>query len=87
MVRTGRLESSGADRTELVSDCRQGPLHARCELILGLVARESGLIDEGLQRLQTSARLAKECGDVRCEATSLLMALRMISESQPIRGR
>ena len=55
-------------------------------MIRGLVARESGLFDDGLQRLQTAAHIAKESGDVRGAAFSLLAALRMISESQPIRA-
>ena len=86
MARTGRLERA----QRIVSDLLQRPLpdsvRARCEMVRGLVARESGLHDEGLKRFQTSARIAKECGDMRCAAFSLLMALRMISESQPIRA-
>jgi DNA-binding NtrC family response regulator len=86
MTRTGQL-----DRAKRITvDLMQGPLQrhsrARCEMILGLVARESGLFHEGLQKLQMSARLAKEGGDLQCAATSLLLALRMICENQPVRG-
>src|SRR5687767_12685007 len=86
MVRTGQIGRAKRIAVDLSQRLPPGPHHARCELILGLVARESGLVDEGLRRLQTSARLAKEAGDVRCEATALLMALRIICENQPIRG-
>ena len=86
MVRTGQVSRAKRMAVELGQRLPPGPLHARCELILGLIARESGLIEEGLMRLKTSARLAKESGDLRCEATSLLMAFRLISENPPIRG-
>jgi DNA-binding NtrC family response regulator/tetratricopeptide (TPR) repeat protein len=86
MVRTGKLERAERIVSDVMQRPLQGPLRARCEVIRGLVARESGRYVEGLQRLQASARIAKECGDIRCAAYSLLMALRMISESQPIRA-
>jgi DNA-binding NtrC family response regulator/tetratricopeptide (TPR) repeat protein len=86
MVRTGQIGRAKRIAVDLSHRLPPSPNHARCELILGLVARESGLVDQGLRRLQTSARLAKEAGDVRCEATALLMALRIICENQPIRG-
>jgi DNA-binding NtrC family response regulator len=86
MVRTGQVGRGKRIATELSQRPLVGSVPARCELILGLVARESGLVDEGLLRLQTSARLAKDAGDLQCAATSLLMALRIISETQPIRG-
>ena len=86
MARTGRLERAERIVFDLLQRPIQGSLRARCEIIRGLVARESGRFDDGLQRLQTAARIAKECGDVRCAAFSLLVALRMISEGQPIRA-
>jgi hypothetical protein len=86
MARTGRLERAERIVLDLLQRPIQGSLRARCEMIRGLVARESGRFDEGLQRLQTAARIAKESGDVRCAAFSLLVALRMISEGQPIRS-
>src|SRR6185436_17660803 len=63
MVRTGQVSRAKRMAVELDQRLPPGPLHARCELVLGLVARESGHVDEGLLRLQTSARLAKEAGD------------------------
>jgi DNA-binding NtrC family response regulator/tetratricopeptide (TPR) repeat protein len=86
MTRTGRLARARRIALDLMQRPPQTASRARCEMILGLVARESGSFDEGLQRLQASARLAKEAGDLPCAAMSLLMALRMISENQPIRG-
>ena len=86
MARTGRLERAERIVSDILQRPLQGSLRARCEMIRGLVARESGLFDAGLKRLQTAARIAKESGDVRCAAFSLLAALRMISESQPIRA-
>ncbi len=86
MARTGRLERAERIVFDVLQRPIQGSLRARCEMIRGLVARESGRFDDGLQRLQTAARIAKESGDVRCAAFSLLVALRMISESQPIRA-
>jgi len=86
MVRTGKIERAKQIATDLMRQSLQGRLRARGEMVLGLVARESGVFDEGLQRLQASARLAKEAGDVSCAAMSSLMALRMLSESQPVRG-
>ena len=85
LTRTGRLERAERIVSDILQSLPQGSLRARCEMIRGLVARESGLYDEGLQRLQTAARIAKKCGDSRCEASSLLIALRIISESQPLR--
>ena len=60
MVRTGQVSRAKRIAVDLLQRLSSGPLHARCELILGLVARESGLIEEGLVRLKTSARLAKK---------------------------
>jgi hypothetical protein len=84
MVRAGKVDRA----KRVVIDLMKRPLtdssRARCEMILGLAARESGVFGEGLQRLQTSARIARESGDLHCAAMSSLMALRMISENQPI---
>ena len=86
LVRTGQIGRAKRIAVDINQRVPPGPIHARSELILGLVARESGLVDEGLVRLQTAARLAKGAGDICCEATSLLMALRIICENQPIQG-
>jgi DNA-binding NtrC family response regulator/tetratricopeptide (TPR) repeat protein len=86
MTRTRQLDRAKRIAIDLLQRPLQSALRARCEMILGLVARESGLFHEGLHKLQTSARIAKEAGDIRGAATSLLMALRMISENQPVRS-
>jgi DNA-binding NtrC family response regulator len=86
MTRTRQLDRAKRLAVDLMQRPLQAALRARCEMIFGLVARESGLFHEGLHKLQTSARIAKEAGDIRGAATSLLMALRMISENQPVRG-
>jgi len=86
MTRTRQLDRAKRIAIDLLQRPLQSALRARCEMILGLVARESGLFHEGLHKLQTSARIAKEAGDIRGAARSLLMALRMISENQPVRG-
>jgi DNA-binding NtrC family response regulator len=86
MVRIGQVSRAKRIVMDLSQRPLSAPLQARSELVLGLVARESGLAEEGLLRLQTSARLARDAGDLQCAATSLLMALKIVSETQPIRG-
>jgi DNA-binding NtrC family response regulator len=52
-------------------------------MILGLVARDFGLIDEAVQSLQHSLRLAREHADITQAARSTLPLFRIISERQP----
>src|SRR5688572_25587069 len=85
-ARGGQLERAKRSVCDALQRSSHPNVRSRCELILGLVARDSGLFDEALQRFQTSARIAKECGDARVGALSLLMALRTISERQSIRA-
>ena len=83
MARTGRLESASHVARQIVSRPEYGPAHARCEMILGTVARDLGHIEEAVERLQRSLHSAKENGEVAQAARSALALFRIVSERQP----
>ncbi len=83
LAHTGRLESASQLARHILNrpDCTRG--HARCEAILGTVARDFGHIEEAIQSLQRSLLSAKENGDSGQAARSALAMFRIISERQP----
>ena len=82
LARTGRLESASQLARDILNrpDCVRG--HPRCEMILGIVARDLGRIEEAVQSLQRSLHSAKENGDSAVAARSALAIFRIISERQ-----
>ena len=83
IARTERLETASHIVREVLrrSECVRD--HARCEMILGTIARDLGRIDEALHRLQHSLHCAKEDGDTFQAARSALALFRIVSERQP----
>jgi DNA-binding NtrC family response regulator len=83
LARTGRLESASQLARHILSrpDCIRG--HARCETILGTVARDLGRIEEAMQCLQRSLHSSKEYGDSAEAARAALAIFRIVSERQP----
>jgi DNA-binding NtrC family response regulator len=83
IARTERFESASYIVREVLSrsDCVRD--RARCEMILGIIARDLGRIGEALQRLQHSLHCAKENGDAFQAARSALALFRIVSERQP----
>ncbi len=83
MARTGRLESASQIARQLLDRPEWTRGHARCEMILGTVARDLGRIEDALQSLQRSLHSARENGDTAQAARSALAIFRIISERQP----
>jgi len=83
MARTGRLESAKGIARSILDRHEYINWHSKCEMILGLVARDLGRIDEAIQSLQHSVRLARERRDPAQAAHSALSAFRIVSERQP----
>src|SRR6185436_12272091 len=83
LSRTGRPIAARDIANGLVHRSTPAVIRVRCEMVLGLVARELGFFEEAIQRLNSSARLAKECGHARHSADASLAALRLQVERQP----
>ena len=83
LLRTGKLESARHIARQLLSRADYVRGHARCEMVLGTVARDLGRIDEAIQTLQHSLHLAREIGDIAQAARSALAIFRIVSERQP----
>jgi DNA-binding NtrC family response regulator/tetratricopeptide (TPR) repeat protein len=83
LLRTGAPDLARTIAEPLARGSISDAARDRREMILGLIARESGSLDEAVQRLQHSARLAKERGDLVQAGLSSMMAFRIISERQP----
>ena len=66
LLRTGRLESAAQIARHLLSRVDYGHGRARCEMVLGTVARDLGRIDEAIEGLQHSLHLAREIGRASC---------------------
>jgi len=84
LARTGRLEPASHVARQVIGrpDWVRG--HPRAEMILGIIARDLGRMEEALQSLQRSLHSAKEGGDVAQAARSALAIFRIISERQPL---
>ena len=80
LARTGRLESASHVARQVII---RSDGHPRAEMILGIIARDLGRMDEALQSLQRSLHSAKEGGDIAQAARSALAIFRIISERQP----
>jgi len=83
LLRTGKLESARHIARQLLNRADYARGHARCEMVLGIVARDLGRIDEAIQTLQHSLHLAREIGDIAQAARSALAIFRIASERQP----
>jgi DNA-binding NtrC family response regulator len=83
LVRTGRIESANLLARQVLDRSELSRGHARCEMILGTIARDLGHIDDAIQLLQRSIHSAKEQGDLAQAARSALALFRIISERQP----
>jgi DNA-binding NtrC family response regulator/tetratricopeptide (TPR) repeat protein len=83
LLRTGAPDLARTIAEPLVRGSISEAARDRREMILGLVAREFGNLTEATQRLQHSARLARERGDLVQAGLSSMMAFRIISERQP----
>ena len=81
LARTGRLESASHVARQVIS---RSDGHPRAEMILGIIARDLGRMEEALQSLQRSLHSAKEGGDIAQAARSALAIFRIISERQPL---
>ena len=81
--RTGRLETASYIARQVLSRPDHVRGHARCEMILGTIARDLGRIDEAMQSLQRSLHAAKETSDISQAARSALAIFRIVSERQP----
>ena len=76
MARTGRLDAAGHVARQIIGRPEWVRGHPRAEMVLGLVARDIGRIDEAIQCLQRSLHCAKESGDTTQAARSALAIFR-----------
>jgi DNA-binding NtrC family response regulator len=83
LLRTGRIQAARTITTGVSEKGAPEHIRARCEMILGVAARELGFADEAIRRLHAAAKRAKDCGNVAYAAWSSLSAFRICSERQP----
>jgi DNA-binding NtrC family response regulator len=83
LLRAGQIET--AKRIVNAISTRNAPpdVRCRCEMLLGLAAREIGAFDEASRHLHASVRVAKDAGFTSGAAWSLLTTLRLVAERQP----
>src|SRR5687768_10826567 len=86
LVKVGHLETGKAIVAKLLPTVAGGSARARCEAILGMIARHQGNLDEAIQRLQHAARLFKDDRNTEQAAYYSIQVLRITSERQPPQG-
>lgn len=82
LARKGDSEAARSLVQDILRSREADSLRAHCEMILGLVARDLGLVQKALQHLQHSSRLARDRGQLAQEARSLLAVFRILSERE-----
>ncbi len=82
LQRTGRIDPARKAALSIASASLTTAGRARCEMVLGLVSRDTGHMDEAVRRLQSSERLAREHGLIAQAGLSSVLLFRIYSERQ-----
>jgi DNA-binding NtrC family response regulator/tetratricopeptide (TPR) repeat protein len=83
LAKVGYLETARSIVTRILQSVAPDSVRPHCEAILGWIAREHGNVDEATQRLQSSARMFRENGNIAQGALSSIWVFRISSERQP----